>query len=133
MTTGKPIIVKRLPEKFTLEQAHLFFREMEHFLNADRPRMVFDFSEVRQLDSSGIEVLLRCMEEVMKRNGDLKLAAVPAGPATILELTRVDRLFEVFENTSDAVESFRRFPVHAYQQNGRLWSSRPVPEGERVA
>jgi len=77
--------------------------------------LVFDFSGVRQLDSAGIEMLLRCLEEVMKRNGDIKLAAVPPAPAVILELTGVDRFFEIYENASDAVESFHQFPAHALQ------------------
>jgi len=68
------------------------------------------------LDSAGIEMLLRCMEEAMKRNGDVKLAAVSPQVTVILELTRVDRLFEIFENPSDAVESFHRFPVQAFRQ-----------------
>jgi hypothetical protein len=56
------------------------------------------------------------MEEAMKRNGDVKLAAVSPQAAIILQLTRVDRLFEIFENPSDAVESFHRFPVQAFRQ-----------------
>ena len=52
---------------------------------------------------------LRCMEEAMKRNGDLKLAALSPQLAVILEMTRVDRLFEIFDNCNDAVESFHRF------------------------
>jgi hypothetical protein len=43
----------------------------------------------------------------MKRDGDLKLAAVSPASAVILELMRVDRLFEVFETSEEAVRSFQ--------------------------
>lgn len=111
MDTGRFVAVKQLPEKLSIKQGRGFFREVESCFKTDRPRVVLDCSKVRHLDSAGIHVLLRCLEEAMKRNGDVKLASVPAGAAAILELTKVDRLFEVFENTADAVNSFHQFPM----------------------
>jgi len=109
MINERPVIVLQVPAKLVRAKAHLFFAEIEVFLKADRPRLVFDFSGVTHLDSAGVEVLLNSMEEVMKRNGDLKLASLPPSAAEVLELTRVDHLFEAFDQASDAVESFHHF------------------------
>jgi anti-sigma B factor antagonist len=122
MMTKRPVIVLELPAKLVVGRAHLFFEEIKEFLKADRPRLVFDFANVAQVDSAGVEVLLNCMEEAMKRNGDLKLAAIPPGPAVVLELTKVDRLFEIFDNANDAAESFHQFPVHAFRETSPSWS-----------
>ncbi len=116
MTNSRPVVVKQLPDRVSVNETQQLFRELAPLFEGDRPCLVFDFSEVRQLDTAGIEMLLRCMEEAMKRNGDVKLAAVSPQVTVILELTRVDRLFEIFENPSDAVESFHRFPVQAFRQ-----------------
>jgi anti-sigma B factor antagonist len=126
MTTKSPVVVLQLPEKLVVGSAHLLYQEVQDFLKADRPRLVFDFSEVTQIDSAGVEVLLTCMEEAMKRNGDLKLAAISPGPAVVLELTQVDRLFEIFDNASDAAGSFHQFPVHAFQQTQPSWGDLPA-------
>jgi anti-anti-sigma factor len=115
MTTGKAVVVKQLPETVSAQQSQAFFRELEPVLDSDRPRIVFDFTSVRHFDSAGVELLLRCMEAAMKRNGDLKLAAISPQMAVILEMTRVDRLFEIFDNCSDAVESFHRFSPSSMQ------------------
>ena len=115
MTTGKPVVVKQLPEYLGVQQCQAFLRDLEPLFGTDRPRLVFDFSGVHHLDSAGVEFLLRCMEEAMKRNGDLKLACVSPQLAVILEMTRVDRLFEIFDNSTDAVESFHRFSASAWQ------------------
>lgn len=120
MTKGRPVIVMQLPERMKLEEVQSFLREVEPLLKADRPRLVFDFSAVHQIDSAGVDMLLHCLEEVMKRDGDLKLAAVAPESAVILELTRVDRVFEVFDSSDDAVESFQGYPVHALQ-NANFW------------
>lgn len=113
MTSPRPVIVKQLPAQLKLGQIQEFLREVDPLITADRPCIVFDFSHVTQIDSAGVDMLLHCMEQAMKRNGDLKLAAVPPASAVILELTRVDRLFEVFETVSEAVDSFYGFSVPA--------------------
>jgi anti-sigma B factor antagonist len=131
MTSGRPVVVKQLPEKLTLQEGRNFFLEVASSLKADRPRLVLDCSKVRQLDSAGIQVLLHCLEEAMKRNGDVKLAAIPSAAAAVLELTKVDSLFEAFDTTSDAVNSFYQFPVHAFQP--ALQPEYPTPASESVA
>ncbi len=109
MTTGKPVVVKQLPEILDIKHSEALLQELAPLFENDHPRLVFDFSGVRHLDSAGVEMLLRCVEEAMKRNGDLKLAAVSPQVNVILEMTRIDRLFEIFDNSNDAVESYHRF------------------------
>jgi anti-anti-sigma factor len=116
MTIGRLVAVKQLPEKLSVKQGRVFFREVESCLKTDRPRVVLDCSKVRQLDKAGIRMLLLCLEEAMKRNGDVRLAAVPQEAAAILELTRVDHLFWTFDGTADAVNSFDQFPTKSFQQ-----------------
>ena len=76
METSRPVIVKRLPNRVNLKEAKIFFREMQPILRIDRPQVVFDLSQIRQMDAAGVDVLLRCMAQAMKRDGDVKLAAV---------------------------------------------------------
>lgn len=109
METSRPVVVKHMPERVNLKHARAFLREIQPLITADRPQIVFDLSAVKQLDAAGVDVLLQCMSEVMKRDGDLKLAALSSHAAVILELTRTDRLFEIYETAADAVRSFSRF------------------------
>ncbi|HLH09299.1 MAG TPA: STAS domain-containing protein [Terriglobales bacterium] len=109
METSKPVIVKRMPDRLNQRQARMFLHEVQPFLNTDRPQLVFDCSQIRQMDAAGVDMLLRCMAEVMKRDGELKLAKLSPQAAVILELTRTDRLFEIYESSGDAVKSFQRF------------------------
>jgi anti-sigma B factor antagonist len=109
METSRPVVVKRLPERLNLKQARQFFKEVQPFLNADRPQVVFDLSQVRQMDAAGVDMLLQCVDAAMKRDGDVKLASVSPQAATLLELTRTDRLFEIYETATDAARSFSGF------------------------
>ena len=109
MENNRPVVVKHIPERMNLKQARAFCREIEPILSSDRPQIVFDCSRVRQIDAAGVEMLLRCLADVVKRDGDVKLAALSPQMAVVLELTRTDRLFEIYESSSDAVLSFSRF------------------------
>jgi anti-sigma B factor antagonist len=106
MYTRGPVIVMQLPEKLNHAEGKAFLVELRPLLEIDRPRVVLDCSQLQHMDSAGIEMLLHCMEEAMKRDGDLKLAALSPASAAILELMRVDRLFEVFETAEEAAKSF---------------------------
>jgi anti-sigma B factor antagonist len=102
-----------MPERMNLKQARSFLREVEPFLTSDRPQVVFDMSQVRHIDAAGVDVLLQCMRQAMKRDGDVKLASLSPQAAVVLELTRTGRLFEIYENSIQAVKSFSSFLPNA--------------------
>jgi anti-sigma B factor antagonist len=122
-----PVVVQQLPRQMKLGEVQAFLRDVDPILKTDRPRIVFDFSQVAQMDSAGVDMLLYCMEQAMKGNGDLKLAAVPPISAIILELTQVDRFFEVFDTVTNAVNSFSGFPVHGRQDPNQKYSGSAGP------
>ena len=131
---SKSVVVKRMPERMSLKEAREFLKEVQPCLSSDRPQLVFDLSQVRRIDTAGMDVLLHCMREVMKRDGDLKLAAPSPQAAIVLELTRTGRLFEIHENTAKAVKSFSSYlpetmtnsGVHG-GEDGALWFAPSAP------
>jgi anti-anti-sigma factor len=100
-------MVKELPETLSVKLGRRFLSELKITMSEDRPCIVLDCSNVRIMDRSIIHVLLCCLEEAIKHNGDVRLAAVREGARSTLEITGVGRLFEIFETNADAVNSFR--------------------------
>jgi anti-anti-sigma regulatory factor len=107
----RPVNVRRLPDVLSVQQKVAFLHDIAGIMNTNRPRLVLDCSKLRECDLSTIHLLLHCLEEAMKRNGDVKLAAVPAHAAIRLVTTGVARLFETFDSTEEAVNSFHQLPV----------------------
>lgn len=116
MCASRPVIVMQVPERLYESDATSFHQELNTLLHAERPRVVLDCSGIKHIDSSGVEMLLHCMDEAMKRDGDVKLAAVAPASAVILELMKVDRLFEVFDSAEEAVRSFQSYPLYEVPQ-----------------
>jgi anti-anti-sigma factor len=97
--------------------------ELGPLLESNRPRVVLDCSQVRSMESAGVEMLLRCLEEVLKRDGDLKLAGLSPEAEVILELMRVARVFETFQTCEDAVRSFNAISADAVSQDAPWYSN----------
>ncbi len=125
-TNSRSVVVKRMPQRLNLRAARQFLHDVQPFLAVDRPQLVFDLAQVQQLDAAGVELLLYCMSEAHKRDGDLKLAALSPQAAVMLELTRTERLFEIYETSADAVRSFSGFLPDAMRQQ-LLHEKRTVP------
>lgn len=108
----RAVSIKQMPEKLDVKRGRLFFRELESCMNVERPCIVLDCSQVHQMDRHALHLLLCCLEGAIKRNGDVRLAAVT--PAAMLDLQHaaIDRLFRVFDTVEDAVESFERRVAH---------------------
>lgn len=124
----RAVLVKQLPETLDAKQWRAFLREFESSIDVDRPCVVLDCSRVRQTEDAAIRLLICCLEGAMKRNGDVRLAAVPPDVLAILEFTGVDRLFQVFETTQDAIDSFHRRTLHVCPHPITPASSFPASE-----
>ena len=109
----RPVFVRPLPKKLNMRQGRLFFRDLLKCMDGDRPRIVLDCGNLSASDKSVVLLLLHCLEEAMKRNGDVKLANVAPSLTALLEITQAKRLFEVFDTPAEAVNSFHRFATAA--------------------
>lgn len=123
MLTSGPVVVMQVPEQLNAGEAHSFLQELGPLLESNRPRIVLDCSLVRSIDSAGVEMLLQSLEETLKRDGDLKLAALSPEAEVLLELMRVARVFETFATSDDAVRSFNVVSVEAIPQDAPWYTT----------
>jgi anti-anti-sigma regulatory factor len=101
------ITVRTLPEQLDAGQQKALYRELENCINVDRPALVLDCSRLSRLDEGASHFLLCCLEEAIKRNGDVRLAALRAETSKAFRTLGLDHLFRTFDSISEAVESFR--------------------------
>jgi anti-anti-sigma factor len=123
MLTSGPVVIMQMPEQLNAVGVRTFMQELQPLLETHRPRIVFDCSQVRYMDSAGVEMMLHCLEEVMKRDGDLKLASLSPESEVVLELMRVARVFEAFTTSEEAVRSFNAVPAEGVSQSAPWYAS----------
>lgn len=101
------ITVRQLPATLDAKGRQAFASLLVECINVDRPLLVFDCSRLADLDASAIHFLLCCLEETMKRNGDIRLASLAPHAKARFEMAGADRIFETYDTIADAVDSYR--------------------------
>lgn len=106
MSFRRPVVIMEMPEELNAVEAQQFMQDMQPLLEDERPRIVFDCSQLRAVNRAGVDMILHCLEAAMNLDGNLKLAAISPEAKAVLELMGVAGVFQAFATTDDAVRSF---------------------------
>jgi anti-sigma B factor antagonist len=83
--------------------------ELLHDLVAhDKKRVVIDLSGVDWMNSTGLGILISGLTTMRNAGGDLKLANVTEKIESLLTITKLVTVFETFDTTQSALDSFPR-------------------------
>lgn len=69
--------------------------------------LVFDLEDMAYIDSSGLGCLVFALQKAQNQSGTVKLVALQARPKIIFDITKVNRVFEVFDTIELAEKSFK--------------------------
>ena len=80
--------------------------QMLQLFDEGKCNLVIDLSSVRFIDSSGLGALVSGFKNASAREGSLKLCCLQPQVRSMFELTRLHRVFEIFANQDEALDSF---------------------------
>jgi len=86
--------------------ASLLSDTLRDFVNESKNRIVLNMVHVDWMNSSGLGILIAGLTTVRNSGGDLKLIRLTKKVKELLRMTKLDRVFEIFENEDEAVGSF---------------------------
>jgi anti-anti-sigma factor len=99
-------------EKVELSRAT--FQEVQEFkniLNEDIKngflKFVVDLSGCEFMDSTFLSTLVTTLKSLISHGGSLKLSSVSSEVRSLMELTGIHRVFEIFETKDEGIKSFR--------------------------
>ena len=99
--------VLTLSGQLTNDQSDTFRRSCFEKLNKGTQNIVLNLEHLTLVDSAGLEVLLALRDEISKHNGQLRLVQLDETIQKILEITRLDRRFEVHDSVESAAKTLR--------------------------
>ena len=76
-------------------------KRMERFNN-----ILFDLEKMSHVDSSGLGVLVLFLQRANAKGGTVKLARLQPHPRIVFDITKVYRVFEIFDSVEAALGSF---------------------------
>ncbi len=88
------------------ESESLFKKTVVRLLEEGKVNLLVDLRGVNFLDSSGLGALVRAMTNSQKEGGQTKLLGAGPQVRRLLEMTKLDSVFENFTDMETAVSSF---------------------------
>jgi anti-sigma B factor antagonist len=88
------------------ESETLFKKTVVRLLEEGKVNLLVDLRRVNFLDSSGLGALVRAMTNSQKEGGQTKLLGAGPQVRKLLEMTKLDSVFENFTDMETAVSSF---------------------------
>ena len=72
----------------------------------ETPKVIRNLSKVSMMDSSGLGVLVSSYTSVQKKDGRLVLAGLGKGLQNLIAITKLTRVFDIYDGDDDALKSF---------------------------
>jgi anti-sigma B factor antagonist len=85
--------------------SHLLQEKLNEELKQGRLWFVLDLSGVIGLSSTGLGVLISAHRRLSEQNVAFKLARLSDKVRSVLQITRLNTIFEIYENVDEAIKS----------------------------
>lgn len=117
------ILIFDLDGRITAGEEAAGLRErLREAAGAGRRNVLLNLEKIDYIDSTGLGALVVCYTSLRKAGGTLKLTNLSRRNIELLVFTKLETVFEIFENEQDAVNSFfpdrkiKRFDILSFVQ-----------------
>lgn len=93
-------------ERLDANNSDMVKDELKKLFAGGAKKVLVDLGEVRFIDSSGLGALVSGFKNAVAGRGRLTLSGLQSQVASMFELTRLNRVFDVFPTTEEALSSF---------------------------
>ena len=101
------VTILKLSGRLELDDGAEALRDhINQLVDRGRVHVVLDMKNVTRLDSAGIGVLVGKYLTVKKRGGSIKLLNLTERSSRLLQITKLESVFEIFSDENAAVLSF---------------------------
>jgi anti-sigma B factor antagonist len=98
------LVVTPLEKRLDASAATDFKGKMVDWINAGHHRIVLDLSHVDFVDSSGLGAIVSCLK-TLGGDGDLIICCVRETVMSLFQLTRMNRVFQIFPSQAEAIRA----------------------------
>jgi anti-sigma B factor antagonist len=103
------VVVVDVVGKLTTTEGHTQLRDLIHVLSeTGHKRFLLNLAGVDYVDSTGMGELVRCFSIVRQKGGEMKLLQVNKRVADLLQITRLNTIFEIYTEERVALGAFQR-------------------------
>jgi anti-sigma B factor antagonist len=101
------VAIVELSGELSLYNVNELKETFQKLLDEERLQLVLNLENLSYMDSSGIGVLIAHLTRLKKEGGGLRLCHLHDNVRTLLKLTKLHNLFQIFETEEEARLSFQ--------------------------
>jgi anti-sigma B factor antagonist len=102
-TTDQNIEFIRLPRRLMMADAKETKKSLHGFIGKKQPLIALDMSSVEFIDSSGLAVLVNCLQTSRRNSGEICLYGMRDTVKALFEITRLHTLFPIVNHRQEAL------------------------------
>jgi anti-sigma B factor antagonist len=102
--TGDVLVAKVLESRIAADVAPRFKQDLIEYVSKGNRSIVLDLSEVTFIDSSGLGALIASLK-ALGNDGELVLCGTRDSVNSMFKLTRMNKVFRMFDSADKAVEA----------------------------
>ncbi len=100
------IAVVRMPKELTLGVGDEFKSTLVDLASSNQVKVVLDMTRLEFVDSAGLGLLIWALKNFRQRKGDVRVFGTQPSVYQLFDITNMDRVFLMFDNEEDALQSF---------------------------
>jgi anti-sigma B factor antagonist len=101
------VAVLDLSGKITIGEGDVVLRDKVHeLLDAGKNQILLNMDKVTYMDSAGIGELVACYKRAREKGGTVRLLKPTGKVYDLLQLTKLEEVFDTFREEQDALKSF---------------------------
>jgi anti-sigma B factor antagonist len=102
------VAVIKMDERLDMVAAPALKETISQLVEANKTNVIIDLEQTKFIDSSGCGALVASLRALIKNKGDMKIAGPSHQARSLFELTRLHRVFEIYDNVETARLTFRK-------------------------
>jgi anti-sigma B factor antagonist len=89
-----------------LNSSPIMREKFEELIKKNTSKIIINFQNVSYIDSSGLATVIEMLQRLKKNQGQLRLSNLPEKIKNLFEITKIDKLFQMYSTEADALGDF---------------------------
>ena len=103
---SQDICIYNLEGEININTSGELRKAFDNIIKNNDKKVLIDFKDVSYIDSSGLATLIEMLQRLKRIGGNLRLTSLNERVKNIFEITKLYKLFDIFDARQDALKEF---------------------------
>lgn len=100
------VVILEIEGEIDLNSSPIMRKKFEELIKNNVIKVIVNFQQVNYIDSSGLATIIEMLQRLKKVQGELRLTNMSEKIKNLFEITKIDKLFQMYPNEQEALKSF---------------------------